>query len=59
MLADFAGRAPDLRGRSLAAQQSVAALGIAVLHRHNPISPDDRDEATQGQTDEGDHMVRR
>lgn len=30
MLADFAGRAPTLRGRSLAAQQSVCALGIAI-----------------------------
>jgi MFS family permease len=30
MLADLAGRAPELRGRSLAAQQAVLALGIAV-----------------------------
>lgn len=30
MLADLAGRVPSLRGRSLAAQQAVAALGIAV-----------------------------
>ena len=30
MLADFASRAPELRGRSLAAQQSTAALGIAI-----------------------------
>jgi DHA1 family multidrug resistance protein-like MFS transporter len=30
MLADLAGRAPELRGRVLAAQQAVIALGIAV-----------------------------
>ena len=30
MLADLAGRAPALRGRSLAAQQAVGALGIAI-----------------------------
>ena len=30
MLADLAGRAPDLRGRALGAQQAAAALGIAV-----------------------------
>ena len=30
MLADLAGRTPELRGRALAAQQSVAALGIAL-----------------------------
>eukprot|EP00565_Helicotheca_tamesis_P004824 CAMPEP_0185738030 /NCGR_PEP_ID=MMETSP1171-20130828/31861_1 /TAXON_ID=374046 /ORGANISM="Helicotheca tamensis, Strain CCMP826" /LENGTH=456 /DNA_ID=CAMNT_0028409119 /DNA_START=247 /DNA_END=1617 /DNA_ORIENTATION=+ len=30
MLADLAGRAPELRGRALAAQQAVIALGIAI-----------------------------
>lgn len=30
MLADLAGRAPELRGRALAAQQAVVALGIAI-----------------------------
>lgn len=30
MLADLAGQAPELRGRALAAQQVVAALGIAI-----------------------------
>lgn len=30
MLADLAGRVPDLRGRALAAQQAAIALGIAI-----------------------------
>lgn len=30
MLADLAGRAPELRGRALSAQQAVCALGIAI-----------------------------
>eukprot|EP00640_Fibrocapsa_japonica_P001869 CAMPEP_0113942246 /NCGR_PEP_ID=MMETSP1339-20121228/7993_1 /TAXON_ID=94617 /ORGANISM="Fibrocapsa japonica" /LENGTH=452 /DNA_ID=CAMNT_0000946639 /DNA_START=185 /DNA_END=1543 /DNA_ORIENTATION=+ /assembly_acc=CAM_ASM_000762 len=30
MLADFAGTAPEVRGRTLAAQQAVLALGIAI-----------------------------
>ena len=30
MLADLASRAPELRGRALAAQQAVSALGIAI-----------------------------
>lgn len=31
MLADLAGRAPELRGRALAAQQATVALGIIAI----------------------------